>query len=139
MLENIPKKKCRYCKSRENLTYDHKIPLNRGGTSDLKNIQVLCEGCNQMKSSLTDGEVKRVIKWYTKIKTMNLLEYKRKLYFERDGLTEEVEALDREIANLKQEKIKFPSKVTLHRSLEINDDDYQMDVDTELSLTNQNI
>ena len=63
MLENIPKKKCRYCLSRENLTYDHKFPLILGGTSELKNIQVLCESCNKLKSNLPDGRLKNIIKW----------------------------------------------------------------------------
>lgn len=57
------KKKCKYCHSKENLTYDHKIPIIKGGTNDIKNIQVLCEDCNYFKSNLTDGEVKRLIKW----------------------------------------------------------------------------
>lgn len=67
LLEEIPKKKCRYCKSKVNLTYDHKIPLSKGGTSDIKNIQVLCEDCNKTKSSLSHGEVMRLFKWFRKI------------------------------------------------------------------------
>lgn len=67
MLENIPKKKCRYCHSKENLTYDHKIPMIKGGKTEKSNIQVLCRDCNQMKSKMTHGEVKNLIKWVLKI------------------------------------------------------------------------
>lgn len=67
LLKNIPKKKCRYCKSKENLTYDHKIPLIKGGTNEIKNIQVLCHDCNQMKSSLTNGEVNQLFKWFKRV------------------------------------------------------------------------
>lgn len=67
LLENIPKKKCKYCKSKENLTYDHKIPIFNGGTSDLKNIQVLCADCNRMKSHLSHHEVMRLFKWFKQI------------------------------------------------------------------------
>ena len=61
-------KKCRYCKSKENLTIDHKIPLSRGGTDDLSNLQCLCKRCNQIKSSVRDDEIKRIIKWWIGIK-----------------------------------------------------------------------
>lgn len=72
LLEQIPKKKCMYCKSKDNLTYDHKIPLSKGGTSELKNIQVLCERCNKMKSSLSHAEVMRLFKWFYEIKKENI-------------------------------------------------------------------
>ena len=35
-----------------NMTVDHVIPLNRGGTNDPENLTVLCEGCNQAKSDM---------------------------------------------------------------------------------------
>jgi len=41
--------KCRYCNSKKNLTIDHIIPIMRGGTNKIENLQVLCETCNQAK------------------------------------------------------------------------------------------
>jgi len=59
----IPKKKCRYCLSTENLTYDHKIPLVIGGSSEPKNIQVLCKRCNGIKSRLSHRQVMALFQW----------------------------------------------------------------------------
>jgi len=63
IVKEIPKKKCKYCFTTENLTYDHKNPLSRGGSSMPSNIQVLCRTCNTIKSSLSNGEVWRYAKW----------------------------------------------------------------------------
>ena len=41
--------KCIFCKTTKNLTIDHIIPLSRGGTNALKNIQILCKTCNEKK------------------------------------------------------------------------------------------
>lgn len=35
-----------------NLTIDHVIPLNKGGTNDPENLTVLCEDCNTEKSDM---------------------------------------------------------------------------------------
>lgn len=35
-----------------NLTVDHVIPLNKGGTNDPENLTVLCETCNEEKSDM---------------------------------------------------------------------------------------
>ncbi len=67
LLNEIPKNKCRYCGATENLTYDHKIPIIKGGSDDLKNIQVLCFRCNSMKSDLTHNQVKRLFDWFRDI------------------------------------------------------------------------
>lgn len=56
--------KCRYCKSTENLTIDHKTPLCKGGKDEKKNLQCLCRTCNTTKSSLTHGEVNRYLNWF---------------------------------------------------------------------------
>lgn len=56
LLKEKPKRKCRYCKSKEDLTYDHKIPLIQGGKDEVNNIQVLCKNCNTMKSAMSQNK-----------------------------------------------------------------------------------
>jgi len=43
--------KCAKCGSRENLEYDHIIPISKGGSNTVRNIELLCEGCNREKSA----------------------------------------------------------------------------------------
>ena len=43
--------KCAQCDSRENLEYDHIIPVSKGGSNTERNIQLLCEKCNREKSA----------------------------------------------------------------------------------------
>lgn len=42
--------RCAFCKRKEAMTKDHIVPLLRGGTNDIKNIQPLCRSCNSTKS-----------------------------------------------------------------------------------------
>ena len=44
--------KCVKCGSRNNLEYDHIIPVSRGGSNTARNIELLCEACNRAKSDL---------------------------------------------------------------------------------------
>ena len=44
--------KCVKCGSRENLEYDHIIPVIKGGGNTARNIELLCESCNRAKSDL---------------------------------------------------------------------------------------
>ena len=44
--------KCALCFSQEDLTIDHIIPLIKGGTNDLSNLQILCRYCNLRKRDL---------------------------------------------------------------------------------------
>ena len=61
------KNKCRYCKTTENLTIDHKIALIKGGKDEPKNFQTLCERCNNIKSQLSHKEVLRYFQWFLEI------------------------------------------------------------------------
>ena len=42
--------KCVQCDSNESLEYDHIIPVSKGGSDTVRNIQLLCETCNRKKS-----------------------------------------------------------------------------------------
>jgi len=66
-------KKCKYCKSRINLTIDHKIPKIQGGTDDKTNLQCLCKECNSIKSELSDRQVRRLFKWFLRIQDKRVL------------------------------------------------------------------
>lgn len=42
--------KCAQCGSRERLEYDHIVPISKGGSNTVRNIELLCEACNRRKS-----------------------------------------------------------------------------------------
>jgi 5-methylcytosine-specific restriction endonuclease McrA len=44
--------RCACCYGREKLTRDHIIPLTKGGTDDITNIQPLCQPCNSSKNNV---------------------------------------------------------------------------------------
>lgn len=56
--------RCKYCKNKDNLTLDHKIPKIKGGSNELNNLQCLCKKCNGLKSALTDKQVRRLWSWF---------------------------------------------------------------------------
>ena len=48
---------CSFCGSQDGLTIDHIMPLSRGGSDQLNNLQILCQSCNsQKKDRMPDDE-----------------------------------------------------------------------------------
>ena len=43
--------KCARCGSRENLEYDHIVPVSKGGSNTARNIELLCQNCNRSKGN----------------------------------------------------------------------------------------
>jgi len=43
--------RCAECGRKENLEFDHIIPVSEGGSSTENNIQILCLACNRKKSN----------------------------------------------------------------------------------------
>jgi hypothetical protein len=43
--------RCACCGSTDRLEVDHVVPVSKGGTSDSRNLQLLCHDCNQAKGT----------------------------------------------------------------------------------------
>lgn len=50
--------KCAYCAATEAITFDHAIPLRRGGEHSMENLQPCCQHCNASKADYT------VLEWF---------------------------------------------------------------------------
>jgi 5-methylcytosine-specific restriction enzyme A len=51
--------RCKSCGSKSSLQVDHIIPLAKGGSNDLSNLQTLCEHCNKSKNDRLDDRFQR--------------------------------------------------------------------------------
>ena len=43
--------RCVRCGSRERLEFDHIVPISEGGSSTIRNVELLCESCNRKKGA----------------------------------------------------------------------------------------
>jgi hypothetical protein len=48
--------KCQKCRKQEDLSLDHIVPVSKGGKTESKNLQTLCENCNTKKSNYIKDE-----------------------------------------------------------------------------------
>ena len=55
--------KCKICKKTfthmRDITIDHIVPLSKGGTYDILNLQLACFNCNNVKGDMTPEEFER--------------------------------------------------------------------------------
>lgn len=57
--DNFTCKDCKKNCDEVKLTIDHIIPLSRGGSNDISNLQTLCSFCNQSKHKKLDVRFRR--------------------------------------------------------------------------------
>lgn len=57
---------CPYCKAQlkyQNMSCDHIVPLEQGGTNNLQNLRVVCKRCNTRKGPLTHQEYTTLLRF----------------------------------------------------------------------------
>lgn len=47
--------RCVECRSPNELTVDHIVPISEGGSDDLSNLQTMCRPCNSSKGTMEGG------------------------------------------------------------------------------------
>jgi 5-methylcytosine-specific restriction endonuclease McrA len=57
--DNYQCQSCGKTKQQTTLNIDHIIPLGKGGSNDMSNLQTLCEKCNQQKKHHFDPRFRR--------------------------------------------------------------------------------
>jgi 5-methylcytosine-specific restriction endonuclease McrA len=65
----IQQHRCIYCGVKltsKNLTLDHRLPISRGGTNTIENIDCVCPECNQLKHVQTKEEFLKFLRTYIK-------------------------------------------------------------------------
>jgi len=59
-------KPCPYCSAPIdvlNMSIDHRVPVSRGGSLELSNLDAICSDCNRLKGSLDGDEFKALLDW----------------------------------------------------------------------------
>lgn len=70
LLYNSYGTQCKYCNKKidvNTLVIDHIIPISKGGTSNIDNLQIICSTSNSMKGSLDENNFKLLLEWLSTV------------------------------------------------------------------------